>query len=93
MSFYRIVVWCAGGMYPRVGRTRSDAEGRLTMKKCANHQPDTPGQEYHWQALNNYAKASLTLFVVAVVIVLLDIVGPSLLSSGHDIIRSISTLP
>ena len=49
---------------------------------------DTPGQEYHSQVLDKYTKASLTLFVVAVAIVLLDIIGPIVLSGGHDIISS-----
>ena len=58
------------------------------MKTCGKSQPDRPGQESHSQALGKYTKASLTLFVITVVIVLLDIIGPILLSSGHDIISS-----
>lgn len=45
-----------------------------------------PGQELHSQSPGKRMKASLTLFVIAAVIVLLDIIGPIILSGGHDII-------
>lgn len=45
-----------------------------------------PGQELHSQTPGKRTKASLTLFIIAAVIVLLDIIGPIILSGGHDII-------
>jgi hypothetical protein len=47
-----------------------------------------PGQELHSQSPSKRTKASLILFIIAAVIVLLDIIGPIILSSGHDIISS-----
>lgn len=67
---------------------RNDGKGRLSMKTCGNPQPGAPGQESFFQTLNKYTKASLTLFLIAVVVVLLDIIGPVLLANGHDIISS-----
>ena len=45
-----------------------------------------PEQELHSQYPGRRTKASLTLFIIAAVIVLLDIIGPIILSGGHDII-------
>ena len=45
-----------------------------------------PGQEFHSQSPGKRTKASLILFVIAAVIVLLDIIGPIILSGGHDVI-------
>ncbi|MHC4694795.1 MAG: hypothetical protein ACYS67_18835 [Planctomycetota bacterium] len=50
--------------------------------------PDQPGQQLHPQSPGKRAKASLILFAIAAAIVLLDIIGPIILSSGHDIISS-----
>jgi hypothetical protein len=47
---------------------------------------DKPGQKLHPQSPGKRTKASLSLFVIAAVIVLLDIIGPIILSGGHDII-------
>ncbi|MDH4240261.1 MAG: hypothetical protein OEW48_11930 [Phycisphaerae bacterium] len=47
---------------------------------------DKPGQQLHSQPPGRRTKASLTLFIIAAVIVLLDIIGPIILSGGHDII-------
>lgn len=49
---------------------------------------DKPEQEFQSQSPGKRTKASLILFVIAAVIVLLDIIGPVILSSGHDIISS-----
>ena len=45
-----------------------------------------PGHEFHSQSPGRRTKASLILFVIAAAIVLLDIIGPIILSGGHDII-------
>ena len=58
------------------------------MKTYGKPQTDTRGQELHCQTHGKCTKASLTLFIVAAVLVLLDIVGPIVLSGGHDIISS-----
>ncbi|NIP27763.1 MAG: hypothetical protein GWN67_25115 [Phycisphaerae bacterium] len=50
--------------------------------------PDKPGLEFHSESPGKRTKASLILFVIAAAIVLLDIIGPVILSSGHDIISS-----
>jgi len=47
-----------------------------------------PGHEVHSQAPGRRAKASLILFVITIAILLADIIGPVLLSSGSDIIGS-----
>jgi hypothetical protein len=47
-----------------------------------------PRQQLHPQPPGKRTKASLILFVIAAAIVLLDIIGPVILSSGHDIISS-----
>lgn len=49
---------------------------------------DQPGQQLHPQSPGKRTKASLILFAIAAAIVLLDIIGPIILSSGHDIISS-----
>lgn len=45
-----------------------------------------PGQEFHSQSPGKRTKASFILFVITAVIVLLDIIGPIILSGGHDVI-------
>ena len=49
---------------------------------------DKSGQQFHSESPGKRTKASLILFIIAAVIVLLDIIGPVILSSGHDIISS-----
>lgn len=49
---------------------------------------DRPGNELHSQTFLKRTKASLILFVIAAAIVLLDIIGPIVLSGGYDIISS-----
>lgn len=46
------------------------------------------GHELNSQSSGRYTKASLILFIISTVIVLLDIIGPIILSGGHDIISS-----
>jgi len=49
---------------------------------------DKPGHQSHPQSPGKRTKASLILFAIAAVIVLMDIIAPIILSSGHDIISS-----
>ena len=58
------------------------------MKKYEKSRPDELRQAFISQATDKYTIASLILFILAVVIVLLDIIGPIVLSGGHDIISS-----
>jgi hypothetical protein len=46
------------------------------------------GQELHSQSSGRRTKASLTLLIIAAVIVLLDIIGPIFLSGGYDVISA-----
>ncbi len=56
------------------------------MKIYGKSRPNESGQELHFQAPSKCTKASLTLFIISAALVLLDIVGPIVLSGGHDII-------
>ena len=47
-----------------------------------------PGHEFHSQSPGRRTKASFILFMIAAAIVLLDIIGPIILSSGHDVISA-----
>jgi hypothetical protein len=47
-----------------------------------------PGHEFHSRPSGRRTKASLTLFIIAAAIVLLDIIGPIFLSGGYDVISA-----